>query len=545
MLPRLLNRGVETPHDVLDPGPIDSDHLESGPVDGRPAGTATATATVTAAATATARRSPLERLVGRLSRSGRQVPAERGHTRRSFLTRIAVGGSALAVNPFGFILKPGTAYASLCGDGAACGDGWSVFCCTINNGQNSCPPGSYLAGWWKADNSSFCSGRARYYLDCNATCPTSCTCYCPTGTCDNRRTCCNQFRYGQCHQEIACYGPVVCRVVTCTPPWQFDPACTTASATDNRTATHTAPCVTNTPAEVVRNVVLGPAMARNADGRLELFMVARDHTLQHCWQLVANGGWSGFLGTGTNVTGTPGVTRNKDGRLEAFVIGADGRLRNSWQLYAGGPWSGFPLLGTQTFPPLAGVAAGANADGRLEVFAVNSGGTLVHAWQMSPGGTWSGFAAMSGSWIGPPAVVANKDGRLELFIIGRDNQLYHASQLAPNSDWSGWSSLGGTWWPQNNPAAVCGPSGRLEVFMLGADRSLAHAWQLSPAGPWSGWSGFNGGGTWRGSPAAAANSDGRLEVFVEGDDRQIWHSWQQTPDTGSWTAFWPLGGTSI
>ena len=54
---------------------------------------------------------------------------------------------------------------------------------------------------------------------------------------------CNQFRYGQCHQEISCYGPVVCRVVTCTPPWQFDKACGTTSLTDNRTVNHSAPCL--------------------------------------------------------------------------------------------------------------------------------------------------------------------------------------------------------------------------------------------------------------------------------------------------------------
>src|SRR5262249_16503890 len=52
-----------------------------------------------------------------------------------------------------------------------------------------------------------------------------------------------QFRYGQCHQEVACVGPVVCRVASCRPPWELDPTCTTASATANETALHTAPCL--------------------------------------------------------------------------------------------------------------------------------------------------------------------------------------------------------------------------------------------------------------------------------------------------------------
>jgi len=162
-------------------------------------------------------------------------------TRRSFLTRTAVVGSALAVGPIDFILKPGSAYGYVCG---TCSDGWTAFCCTINSGKNSCPPGSFIAGWWKADNAAYCCGAARYIIDCNASCPTQCSCRCAGGSCDNRRTCCNQFRYGQCHQEIACYGPVVCRVATCTVPWKYDPSCSTSSATDNKTREHGAPCLT-------------------------------------------------------------------------------------------------------------------------------------------------------------------------------------------------------------------------------------------------------------------------------------------------------------
>ncbi|MEO6989813.1 MAG: twin-arginine translocation signal domain-containing protein [Aquihabitans sp.] len=161
-------------------------------------------------------------------------------SRRSFLTRTAVIGSALAVGPIDFIMKPNSAYGYLCG---TCTDGWTAFCCTINNGANACPPGSFVAGWWKADNAAYCCGSARYIIDCNATCPTQCSCRCAGGSCDGRRTCCAQFRYGQCHTEIACYGPVVCRVATCTVPWKYDPSCTTTSRTDNRTVDHGAPCL--------------------------------------------------------------------------------------------------------------------------------------------------------------------------------------------------------------------------------------------------------------------------------------------------------------
>ncbi len=176
--------------------------------------------------------------------------------RRSFLVRTAIVGSALAVNPWRFLLRPGTAHAAVCGPGADCGSGWSAMCCSINGGQNTCPPGTISGGWWKADNSGFCGTGPRYYVDCNATCSCdcgasgvcapgcqSCGCRCNTGSCDERAVCCNQFRYGQCHQEVKCVGAVVCRVVSCTPPWQFDPSCSTTSATANATALHDAPCL--------------------------------------------------------------------------------------------------------------------------------------------------------------------------------------------------------------------------------------------------------------------------------------------------------------
>lgn len=180
-----------------------------------------------------------ERVVSRLANG---VFAKRS-SRRSFLTATALVGSAVTVDPWKFVTQPVSAYDAVCGPGNTCGEGWSVFCCTINNGANLCPSGSFVGGWWKADNSGFCCGAARYYVDCNAQCGSGWYCHCNTTTCDQRRVACNQFRYGQCNQQISCYGPVVCRVVTCTPPWQYDPSCTTASATDNNTVLHSAPCL--------------------------------------------------------------------------------------------------------------------------------------------------------------------------------------------------------------------------------------------------------------------------------------------------------------
>ena len=167
--------------------------------------------------------------------------------RRSFLVRTALFGSAVAVAPKEFALEPRTAYQSICGLAASCHDGYTAFCCTINAGANFCPTGTFIAGWWKADRASFCGGKARYYVDCNGLPNTQWHCHCPsTSSCDKRHVSCVQFRYGNCHTDIAIdvhKSPVVCRLVTCTPPWQFDPKCLTTSFTDQNTVTHSAPCL--------------------------------------------------------------------------------------------------------------------------------------------------------------------------------------------------------------------------------------------------------------------------------------------------------------
>jgi len=235
-----------------------------------------------------------ERLVERVA-----ATLERTRTdRRSVLVKSAVVGSALAAAPLDFLLRPGTAYASVCGDAASCSSGWTAFCCTVH-GANTCPPGSFAAGWWKIDASPFCGGAPRYIVDCNATCPTQCSCRCASGTCDERRVCCNQFRYGQCNTQIACFGPVVCRIALCTPPWVWSAACTTTSRTDNRTATHNAPCLVATPQPPLKEVFAfgrAPDLGSTAGGPLGSPLVGMASTRGGAgyWLVASDGGVFGF-----------------------------------------------------------------------------------------------------------------------------------------------------------------------------------------------------------------------------------------------------------
>ncbi len=194
---------------------------------------------------------------------------DRRLSRRSVINRSAFVGSAVAVGAgLDLALKPGTAYGQICecgnagcGCGSTCCSGFSEFCCAVS-GYNYCPANTVMGGWWMADNSSYCGG-PRYYMDCNATCScdsgcgdgypfcgTECdgtNCGCGSNGCDSYLTGCLQFRYGQCNQNVACMGRIVCRVVACVPPWTVDPTCTTAVAVDDSTAEQNEACWTPAP----------------------------------------------------------------------------------------------------------------------------------------------------------------------------------------------------------------------------------------------------------------------------------------------------------
>ena len=204
-------------------------------------------------------------------------------SRRSFLARSTLTATALTVAPADLLLRPTTAYAAVCActpnNSCACGslccDGYTQFCCTINDGVNACPQGSFPGGWWQASGSEYCAG-LRYYIDCQGECSCACgggssfctgcdglVCECALGDCGNRVVGCNIFRYGQCNQQIACSGRISCRVVSCTPPYQLYSSCTTVSQTDNSTANHYAPCQggpsTVTPAATVVGMAATPS----------------------------------------------------------------------------------------------------------------------------------------------------------------------------------------------------------------------------------------------------------------------------------------------
>ena len=279
------------------------------------------------------------------------------------------------------------------------------------------------------------------------------------------------------------------------------------------------------------------AVARNADGRLEVFARGGDNGLWHNSQASAGGTWSGWSSLGGSIAGNPVVGTNADGRLEVLARGGDNALWHIWQTYAGGGWSGWAGLGG-SFQGDPSVAL--TQDGRLEAFAIGGDNGLWHLWQNAPNGNWSGWAGLGGALAGQIGLVKNSDGRLEVFGRGADNGVWHIWQSWASGPWSGWASLGGV--IRSNPAVAVNADGRLQVFAVGIDGAVWDIYQNSAGGSWSGWGSL--GGIVTPDPSVAINADGRLELFVRGTDNAVWHNWQ-TSAGGGWSGWASLGGIVV
>jgi len=175
-------------------------------------------------------------------------------SRRGFLARSALAGSAFAVAPVHYLLRPDPAWAVLrpqaCPPGSLCGDGYTAFCCEVNHGRNSCPEGTYVAGWWKCSDyrgAGLCGSEGvRYYIDCNRRPGHSYPggCQCARGRCSERRVDCNHFRYGQCNTQVAGITEVTCRIVVCEHPAGIPEfQCNATYKQDDNTCRQSAACL--------------------------------------------------------------------------------------------------------------------------------------------------------------------------------------------------------------------------------------------------------------------------------------------------------------
>jgi hypothetical protein len=309
----------------------------------------------------------------------------------------------------------------------------------------------------------------------------------------------------------------------------------------------------------------GLALALYQDGRLEVVATAANGDAGAVWHgQESSQGWSGFMPLGQPTGGAsslagPAVARNADGRLEAVVIGSDLAVWHAWERSPGGDWTGWHSLGQPGGKPVISEPLGArapaptpalvaDANEHLQVFVVREDLTVWRRGQRAEGG-WSEWASLrgpgGGGTLGPLTVGASADGRLELAANDADEgAVWHAWQTPTAAGgWSGWRSLGK---PGGQPAMLGSTlarnsDGRLELFTVATDGAVWHIWQTAPNDGWSGWHSLGSQGeVGLRELAVAPNADGRLVLFATEEDSVsgLWQREQETPG-GGWSAWLP------
>ncbi|HEY9284998.1 MAG TPA: galactose oxidase-like domain-containing protein [Pyrinomonadaceae bacterium] len=288
-------------------------------------------------------------------------------------------------------------------------------------------------------------------------------------------------------------------------------------------------------------ITANPVGLPNSQGVRHIFVRGSDNVLYHQWYNRSAGAWSGWhlLGAGVRSLSELAVARNTNGRLQVFFRGADDSLQyiaqtgddpNSWGALVS-------LGGIITSEPSVAV----NADGRLYVVVRGGGNGLYHQWQTTPGGGWSGWQALPGlAANSAPVAARGANGRLHVFSQGMDNALWYATQVQPGGDaWTSHVPLGSSL--VGKPAVGVDADGRLTTFIQGADNALHYRQETGPgSGQWTNWASL--GGTLTAPPAVARNADGRLQVIIQGVSNVLYHNLQTAPNGTSWTGFGRVGG---
>jgi hypothetical protein len=143
--------------------------------------------------------------------------------------------------------------------------------------------------------------------------------------------------------------------------------------------------------------------------------------------------WSNWQSLQGRLVGSPVVARNADGRLEVFMVSANHYVYHLLQSEPNGNFTAAnwqPISGLNILDGTPAVAL--NPDGRLTVFARGTNNQLYTISQTSPnGGLFGNWQPLRGLNIldGTPAVASNPDGRLTVFARGTNNQLYTISKI--------------------------------------------------------------------------------------------------------------------
>ncbi len=292
------------------------------------------------------------------------------------------------------------------------------------------------------------------------------------------------------------------------------------------------------------------AVGRNADGRLQIF--ARrlsDHHIVTTHQTQPNGGWAtgwtdlgnpnAGLGNEAQV-GVPAVAANADGRLEVFVKNGGGGVSTADQTQPNGTWGGWvDLYGTDVQDGLSAVT---NPQGRIELFA-STRDRVLHWYQPQPN---SGFVLNTAlpalRPASPPSAALSQDGRIEVAYRKADTaETVISHQIQVGGSWSPTPVVIGGHAGVGEPALVTappGPDARIMVFHRNGGNGVSMAKQLGPDNKYGPWTDL--GGVIIDYPAATLTAGGAVVLFTIGTDGAIYLRQQTTPGADSPFGDWQM-----
>ncbi|MGY1988204.1 PIG-L family deacetylase [Blastococcus sp. SYSU DS0669] len=236
---------------------------------------------------------------------------------------------------------------------------------------------------------------------------------------------------------------------------------------------------TPNPGDAARYVG-SPALAPNADGRLQVVVVNADGGLSSRHQ-EADGGWHPWsdLG-GTDLQDPCDALLDVTGRIEVVAASRTGLVL--WrQTVPGGALLPGPL---PSLPPASPATFAVNADGRPEVhYRLAGTADVATSWQ-DRDLAWRSATSIGGHGGTGPTANATVDGRIACVARNAGGGLSVTQQVAPDSHYGPWTDLGG--FVTDHPTAAATPDGRLVVAVVDAGGALTHRTR-SADGEWGPW----------------------------------------------------------
>ncbi|MFC7247112.1 S8 family serine peptidase [Catellatospora aurea] len=278
------------------------------------------------------------------------------------------------------------------------------------------------------------------------------------------------------------------------------------------------------------------AVAKHADGRLDVFGVNRHGNLFHAPEANPGSGvWSPWSQSREAGWRSTAAEANQDGRIELVGVMQNEQIWRRrqaktnidfWQ-----PWG--RLDGA-----LTSVAMARNSDGRLEMFGANAAGETFLRYQTGAGSnTWSAWAQMG--LVNVRAIAAEShqsNGRIEVFAVKTSGDIWHRYQSSPSGLWSAWKQLDGGL-KVKYVAAARSSTGELMLIAVSPEGRVWTRSQSPGVDIWNGWVPLDT--RVMRQVAAETDAQGRVNIFGVEPSGELWHCRQTAPGSNSitpWTA---------